>query len=275
MKRKFEKYRLTVLCMTAGMSLLVGCQGTDRAPSSQTYQESDALESELQAKETDALHAGIAELQQGQTDESAPEEGDGALPEQMTETQGEDAQQPETEQPEMEQPETEQTAAAGEEQLPEEFSMEFMFASGAGAWGTSLLLNRDGSFAGGYHDSEMGDQGEGYPHGSVYISDFTGTFTDIKRINDYTWSMTLGEVKMKNAAGEEWIEEEIRYVASEPYGLDEGREFLLYLPQTPVEELDEDFLSWWPDYYPEEERPQTLSCYGIYNMEMGYGFFAR
>ena len=51
--------------------------------------------------------------------------------------------------------------------LPKE-SAEFFFRSGAGAWRTIITLNRDGTFTGSYLDSEMGESGEGYPHGSAY-----------------------------------------------------------------------------------------------------------
>lgn len=158
--------------------------------------------------------------------------------------------------------------------LPGVFPMEFTFSSGAGAWATSMILNADGSFEGIYHDSEMGDSGEDYPNGSVYICAFSGKFDDIKKVNDDTYSMILSGITTQDTEGEEWIEDKIRYVASIPYGLEEGKEFFLYTPETPVEELSEEFLSWWPNnYLSGEERPETLSCYGLYNKEMEYGFF--
>ena len=48
-------------------------------------------------------------------------------------------------------------------------------------------------------------------------------------------------------------------------------------PETPIEQLSEDFLIWWPSwYYSEEEtvRPEKLSCYGMCNEAMQYGFFS-
>ena len=53
--------------------------------------------------------------------------------------------------------------------------------------------------------------------------------------------------------------------------------FTLYMPETPIEQLSEDFLIWWPSwYYSEEEtvRPEKLSCYGMCNEAMQYGFFS-
>ena len=159
--------------------------------------------------------------------------------------------------------------------LPEAFPMDFTFASGAGGWATYLTLEQDGSFTGDFHDSNMGEAGDGYPNGSVYFCSFSGRFGDIKQLDDRTWSMTLMELTIRDKVGTEEIEEGVRYVASDPYGMDGGTEFLLYAPETPVDGLDEDLLSWWPGRYTYGEEPSdTLSYYGLYNREMGYGFFA-
>ena len=91
--------------------------------------------------------------------------------------------------PEGEKSTAQQDAESKDGSLPEALPKEFVFASGAGAWGTMITLNRDGSFEGSYSDSEMGDSGENYPHGSVYVSEFSGQFDDIKQVDDHTYSM--------------------------------------------------------------------------------------
>ena len=53
---------------------------------------------------------------------------------------------------------------------------EFGFASGAGGWSSELTFANDGIFMGSYHDSDMGDTGDGYPNGTIYVSDFSGRF---------------------------------------------------------------------------------------------------
>ena len=180
------------------------------------------------------------------------------------------AQEPAAEQPEA--PAEEPEVPAQEvEALPDALPLDLTFASGAGAWCTGLTLERDGSFAGAYHDSEMGDQGEGYPNGSCYISTFSGRFGNIRQVGDHTWAMSLEELTVQEAPGEEWIEDGIRYIASEAYGLEKGTEFLLYSPETPTEGLDEEFLTWWPRWNVEDTG--TLNCWGLWNQEMGYGFF--
>ena len=189
------------------------------------------------------------------------------------------AKQPDAPAPEPEVPAEQPEAPAKEpevpaqevEALPDALPLDLTFASGAGAWCTGLTLERDGSFAGAYHDSEMGDQGEGYPNGSCYISTFSGKFGDIRQVGDHTWAMSLEELTVQEAPGEEWIEDGIRYIASEAYGLEKGTDFLLYSPETPTEGLDEEFLTWWPSRNLEDIN--TLNCWGLWNQEMGYGFF--
>ncbi|MEI3551359.1 MAG: hypothetical protein V8Q17_01855 [Acutalibacteraceae bacterium] len=51
----------------------------------------------------------------------------------------------------------------------------------------------DGSFEGSYHDSDMGFVGEGYPHGTVYICEFSGTFNNIQQIDDNTYAYDTQE----------------------------------------------------------------------------------
>ena len=159
---------------------------------------------------------------------------------------------------------------AGADTLPGEFPMEFVFASGAGAWGTVLTLEADGSFTGNYHDSEMGAE----PEPACYICDFAGKFGKIRQVDEFTYAMTLESTEILTKQTESWVEDGIRYIPSDPYGVETGTEFFFYLPERPLEGLDEELLSWWPDNWLREQEGLTeLGCYGIYNVEGGYGFF--
>lgn len=60
--------------------------------------------------------------------------------------------------------------------LPDDFPMDLEFSSGVGGWGTSLTLERDGTFSGQFHDSDMGAIGEDYPNGTVYLCHFPDGF---------------------------------------------------------------------------------------------------
>lgn len=155
------------------------------------------------------------------------------------------------------------------------FPIEFLFASGASSSGTELVLNQDGSFAGQHFDHENAT-GDGYSKGTCYLCDFSGRFEDIRQITPYIYSMTLAELDTEKEEGEEWIEDDVLYIAARPYGLEDGEEFLFYAPGVPLEEIPEEFLSWWMgrgSYQEDEGSRQTLPCYGLFNIAAGEGFF--
>lgn len=151
--------------------------------------------------------------------------------------------------------------------LPDSFN----FASGVGAWGTSLDLNDDGSFTGQFHDTNMGESGENYPNGTVYLCDFSGKFSQPERIDDYTYSMYLEYLETEHPAGEEFYENGMKHVYSDPYGFDNAEEFYIYLPGAPVSEIPYEFMTWshlpldTTNYLPDD-------FYGIYNVNEGLGF---
>lgn len=157
--------------------------------------------------------------------------------------------------------------------FPEE-PLELMFASGAGSWGSMLTLQPDGSFTGEYRDSEMGTNASEYPNGTCYVSIFEGRFTDIQQISDYAWSMKLENLTTEKKVEETWIEDGVRYIASEAYGVSGGEEFILYAPGTPADELPAECRSWWPDAYPWRNGEQELlEGWGLCNVNTGQGFF--
>lgn len=161
-------------------------------------------------------------------------------------------------------------------ELPADFPKDLFFNSGAGGWRTYLRLNRDGSFSGEYSDYDAYAEKD-FPKGTVAICEFEGKFTDIERIDQYYYTMSLEKLEILDIQ-EMWIENGYRFLKEdEPYGLENGENFTLYMPETPIEQLSEDFLTWWPSwYYSENElvRPDELSCYGLCNEAMQYGFFS-
>lgn len=152
--------------------------------------------------------------------------------------------------------------------LEDSFPLRLVFSSGAGAWGTELILQQDLSFTGFYSDSDMGSAGEGHPHGTRYVCTFSGQFAQLTQIDEFSYALTLTELISDYEEGKEWIEDEILLVSSVPYGMETGTEFILYLPNTPTAGLSEDFLSWWPN-----SSGSKLDFFGLYNVEPGYGFF--
>jgi len=120
----------------------------------------------------------------------------------------------------------------------------FEFCSGAGGWCTELQINEDGSFIGTYHDSEMGDTGVGYPNGSMYYCGFAGQFTDLIKIDDLTYKTTISSISYDNECGTEEIIDEIRYIYTDAYGLDDPKDIIFYLPGTKTETFTEDEKIW-------------------------------
>lgn len=185
---------------------------------------------------------------------------------------------------EEEEPEQSEENESEEEEKEEkketsiEYPLNLWFSSGVGAWGTSIVIYEDGSFVGNYHDSEMGDIGEGYPNGSCYICDFSGKFTKIVKVSDYAYSMTLATLSVEREIGDEYIEDQIRYICTGAAGLTgtdgktPAKKFMLYTPGAPISSLSEDFLSWWGESY-SNPNATVLPVYGLRNMETEDGFF--
>ncbi|HHU74805.1 MAG TPA: DUF1311 domain-containing protein [Clostridiales bacterium] len=149
---------------------------------------------------------------------------------------------------------------------------QFIFSSGAGAWQTILNINEDGTFKGEFMDSDMGNTGEDYPYGKNYSSRFEGEFTTPERVNDYTYSMTIKHIELEKEVGSEEIIDGIKYIYSEPYGLEDAKEIYIYTPQAPLKELPEGFRSWVGYRVLSDEKGEYLPFYGLYNVKAGSGF---
>ena len=151
--------------------------------------------------------------------------------------------------------------------LPDAFPKTLYFCSGVGAWSTSITLERDGTFTGMYLDTDIGSCGEGYPNGTRYICTFSGRFESIEPVDPYCFVMTLAELASDYEEGKEWIEDGVRMVSSVPYGMEEGTEFHLYRPETPIAGLSEQLLEW------RQIGGDPLGLFCLYNVTMGYAFF--
>lgn len=152
-------------------------------------------------------------------------------------------------------------------QLPEHF----VFSSGVGAWATNVYIQDDGTFIGEYRDDNQGDVGEGYPDGSVVICRFSGKFTNVKKVDEYTYSMELEYINTEEPDGKIYYKDNKKYICSYPYGFDNAEEFMVYLPGIPLSRLSEDFISWIYSLWGKEIMPS--GTYGIYNVKGQYGFF--
>lgn len=166
----------------------------------------------------------------------------------------------------------------GVAEVEEEFSykdlkdLTFVFSSGAGAWGTVLTIQDDGSFEGNYHDTDMGDTDEKYPNGSVYVCEFSGKFTELKKENDFTYSAKIESLTYQQEPGTSEIIDGMRHVYSEPYGLEKSERFLFYLEGAPIAELPEGYRNWVSYYDMSEIQDTRLPFIGLYNEAQEEGF---
>lgn len=147
---------------------------------------------------------------------------------------------------------------------------EFLFASGAGSWGTWVYIGEDGSFSGEYCDHDN-ITGEGYPNGTMSWCNFSGSFTQPVQLDPYVYSFSVGELHYEAEVGTEEIRDGMLYAASDSYGLALGEEFLLYLPGIPLEELPEEYL-YWSHVSNDPPADGKLPFYGLYSPVNQTGF---
>ena len=167
--------------------------------------------------------------------------------------------------------------ASDYEDIFEDISGDYYFASGAGAWSTDLTLYEDGTFDAQYHDSNMGESGDGYD-GTTYFGICSGKFTITGKVDDNIYEMEM-EITDHSPMDEEYIEtyEDSNYknrmVSTDVYGIDGGTTFWLILEGVPTDMLPEEYISsvssshgWGMD------TPASLPFNGIYNVDEAYGF---
>jgi hypothetical protein len=148
----------------------------------------------------------------------------------------------------------------------------FTFSSGAGGWCTDLYFTENGSFTGDYHDSEMGETGEGYPEGTLYGCVFHGQLSDPVTVDEFTLTAAIA-VEANEGQVPEVIADGVRYVTTEPFGVAKAKTVTIYLPGTPVDRLPEAFLPW---AHLQEIAPdaKVLPCYAIWSEADEAGFIA-
>ena len=152
----------------------------------------------------------------------------------------------------------------------------FQFCSGAGGWSTDFEIEKDGSFKGNYHDSDMGDTGENYENGTRYICGFSGNFTGLTKINDYTYEMKMENLTYEETPGKEEIADGVKYIYTDVYGLEGTDTFKVYLPGAPVSDLSEEEYFWvrTANENGAEGAQDTLTIPVIVNEKMEYGIYS-
>ena len=148
---------------------------------------------------------------------------------------------------------------------------QFGFSSGAGAWSEDFTIEKDGYFTGIYYDANMGSTGEGYDNGTIYSSSYSGHFTKLTQINEYTYEMKLADISYKNPIDTEEIIDNTRYIYTASYCLGGEDTFTIYLPGTPLEELSEETYIWLSGM---NESDTQLTMYAIVDKRNGYGMYS-
>lgn len=149
--------------------------------------------------------------------------------------------------------------------------LEFYFSSGAGGWYTVLHIHEDGSFDGHFQDSDLGVTGEGYPNGTIFCSDFYGTFTEPEKIDETTYAFQISSIEYPLGFGEE-MKDGYYFDYGTAYGLDDAEDLYMYLPGAKLANLPEEYRSWVGYYYLESTTETELPFYGLYNVKEGEGF---
>lgn len=172
-------------------------------------------------------------------------------------------------------PEQEETPGTPVDALPADLPDVLTFCSGAGAWRTNLSLTCDGSFTGQFTDWDSGSDPT-YPGGLYRICTFSGTFSDLRQLDEHSYSMMLENLTCQETEGEEWVEDGTLYIGSTPYGLEGGTAFYLYRPEASTDVLTTQSLQVeWPQWNLPETVPEgQLGCWMLYNADMDQGFFS-
>ena len=161
-------------------------------------------------------------------------------------------------------------AAAAEENIFETMSgLAWSFSSGVGAWSTDLQIGPDGSFTGDFHDSDMGDTGDGYPDGTVYFCSFSGRMSLAEQVDDYCRKIRVDKLDVE--PGEDTVSDGVRFIHSGAYGISEGDEMLLYAPGTPAGILSDE-MRLWAHVSDQETTQSELENWFLCSEKNGSGF---
>lgn len=106
---------------------------------------------------------------------------------------------------------------------------------------SSIQLNADHTFTCTLKDYDWGDQGDDYPNGTCYISQFEGKFSKITTIDEFRLKLTVEYIEQTNQPGDQYIQDGMRFIVEEDDTLAQLKECRMYLPGTPFEFTDDCF----------------------------------
>ena len=144
----------------------------------------------------------------------------------------------------------------------------YSFYSGAGGWSDDFYIEKDGSFHGSYHDSDMGDSGDGYPDGTRYYCEYEGHFENIQKVDEFTYKMHMKDINIINN-DDEYIADGVKYIPVTPYALNNANEIEIYMPGKPVSEIDDEIKTWI--FVGSQEQQDSLENLVLVNVNENQG----
>lgn len=107
------------------------------------------------------------------------------------------------------------------------------FTNGAMSGYRTFQINGGGTFSGQISDPR-------YDSPEIEESNYYGEFSDIKKVDEYTYMVTVGSVQYEQAPGTEELDSalgmKIIYISAE---INEGDKYLIYLPGKPLSEMND------------------------------------
>ena len=132
-----------------------------------------------------------------------------------------------------------------------------------------MKIKANGTYTGEYYDADMGDVGEDYPNGTVYIGTYSGKLGNVRKYNKYLYKVKVIRQKMDDRPAEEIIDG-VRYVSTGG-GLPAGEDVFVCVPGTPFSQIPEEAQMWFTGPTGNWDMTETES-YGIFTQDGSCGF---
>lgn len=173
---------------------------------------------------------------------------------QVEETSVEETATTESQEETMADPDGQESVEVPEFTFADLSTKEFQFSTGAGGWSEELRIEKDGYFTGKLQDYLFIDNGGS---DKLRINSYSGHFTNLTKIDDYTYRITLADISYKGTSGSEVEVRGVPYVyADSNFLVDTTNTFAIYLPGKPLNEIPEAIFRWM-DYLNESDSELT------------------
>ena len=165
-------------------------------------------------------------------------------------------------------------AYGGGEALALASGAKYVFSSGVGGWSNEISVGAGGEFEGYFHDTDMGDGGDGYPNGTMYERRYRGRLEPVGRVDDNTYEFRAALMEADGELGDERIEGGVRIIIAPAFGLELGDALVFYAEGSETDYMPLAFSDWMCMPNGWEEIPPELPFRALYNATQGFGFGA-